>query len=200
VAERRVGNEVDAQLAQQRQQFRLRITGPQGVLRLQGGDGMDGVGAADRAGAVLLASMPSGWISFREHLPSLLRLPGLFALIHLFSGRTLSPKQVMRLSFVEGRITPAQAERYAPLLQRESKRVMADLRTLTTAAGTTPFPLLVLGSRRDINVTEAIVMRTAAHYATQAVLLDEGCHDLMLDLAWQDSAARILRWLLREFP
>ena len=51
--ERRVGHEADAQLAQQRQQLGLRITGPQGVLRLQRGDRVDGVGAADRGGAGL---------------------------------------------------------------------------------------------------------------------------------------------------
>jgi len=35
------------------QQLGLRITGPQGILRLQGGDGVDGMGAADRGGACL---------------------------------------------------------------------------------------------------------------------------------------------------
>ena len=53
VAERRVGNESDAQLAQQRQQFGLRVTRPQGVLGLQRGDRVHGVGAADRGGAGL---------------------------------------------------------------------------------------------------------------------------------------------------
>ena len=53
VAERRVGNEADAQLAQQRQQLGLRIAGPQGVLRLQRGDRVHGVGAADCGGAGL---------------------------------------------------------------------------------------------------------------------------------------------------
>ena len=53
VAERRVGNESDAQLAQQRQQFGFRVTGPQRVLGLQRGDRMHRVGAADRGGASL---------------------------------------------------------------------------------------------------------------------------------------------------
>ena len=53
VAERRVGHEADAQLAQQRQQLGLRVTGPQRVLGLQRGDRVDGVGAADRLGAGL---------------------------------------------------------------------------------------------------------------------------------------------------
>src|SRR6266568_709361 len=53
VAERRVGNEPDAQVAQQRQQLGLGVTGPQGVLGLQRGDRVHGVGAADRGGAGL---------------------------------------------------------------------------------------------------------------------------------------------------
>ena len=53
VAERRVGNESDAQLAQQRQQFGLRVTRPQGVLGLQRGDRMHRVGATDRGGTGL---------------------------------------------------------------------------------------------------------------------------------------------------
>ena len=53
MAERRVGNEADAQLAQQRQQLGLWVTGPQGVLGLQRGDRVHGVGAADRGGAGL---------------------------------------------------------------------------------------------------------------------------------------------------
>src|SRR5215203_595490 len=48
VPERRVGHEADAQLAQQRQQLGLGVTGPQGVLGLERGDRMHGVGAADR--------------------------------------------------------------------------------------------------------------------------------------------------------
>src|SRR3989441_4917614 len=53
VTERGVGNEADAQLAQQRQQVGLWVAGPQGVLRLQRCDRVHGVGAADRVGACL---------------------------------------------------------------------------------------------------------------------------------------------------
>ena len=53
VAERRVGHEADAELAQQRQQLGLRVAGPQRVLGLQRGDRVHGVGAADRVGAGL---------------------------------------------------------------------------------------------------------------------------------------------------
>ena len=53
VAERGVGDESDAQLAQQRQQLGLGVAGPQRVLGLQRGDPVDRVGAADRVRAGL---------------------------------------------------------------------------------------------------------------------------------------------------
>jgi hypothetical protein len=53
-AERQVGNEADAQLAQQQQQeLVLRIAGPEGIFSLQRGDGMHGVSTPDCGGASL---------------------------------------------------------------------------------------------------------------------------------------------------
>jgi hypothetical protein len=53
VAERKVGNEADAQLAQQRQELVLRIAGSEGIFCLQRGDGMHGVSTPDCGGASL---------------------------------------------------------------------------------------------------------------------------------------------------
>jgi hypothetical protein len=53
VAERRVGNEADAQLTQQRQQFGFRIASPEGVFSLQRGERVHGVSATDYGGAGL---------------------------------------------------------------------------------------------------------------------------------------------------
>jgi hypothetical protein len=47
VAQKREGHEADAELPRQRQHLRLGVAGPQGVFRLQRGDRVDGVGAAD---------------------------------------------------------------------------------------------------------------------------------------------------------
>ena len=51
--QRRVGHEPDPQLAQQRDQLGLGVTGPQGVLGLQRGDRVHRVGATDRLGSGL---------------------------------------------------------------------------------------------------------------------------------------------------
>ena len=61
--------------------------------------------------------------------------------------------------------------------------------------GPVSVPLLILGSRADSLFSEIPVRRTAAHYGVEAVVLDQGCHDLMLDPDWQSSADAVLRWL-----
>ena len=48
LAERGIRHEADAEFAQQRQHLGLVVAGPQRVLRLQRGDRVHGVGAADR--------------------------------------------------------------------------------------------------------------------------------------------------------
>ena len=53
VAERRVGDEADPELAQQRQDLRLHVAGPQRVLGLKRGDRLHGVCAADGLGGCL---------------------------------------------------------------------------------------------------------------------------------------------------
>ena len=53
VAERRVGDEADPELAQQRQDLRLHVAGPQRVLGLKRGDRLHGVCAADGLGGGL---------------------------------------------------------------------------------------------------------------------------------------------------
>ena len=50
-AERAVGDEADAELFEQGEDFLLGLTPPEGVLGLEGGDGLGGVSAADGFGA-----------------------------------------------------------------------------------------------------------------------------------------------------
>ena len=46
-----VGDEANAELFEQRDDFEFGLAPPEGVLVLEGGDGLDGVGAADGLGA-----------------------------------------------------------------------------------------------------------------------------------------------------
>lgn len=147
------------------------------------------------AGAVLLASMVPGSLTPSEKL-SLLRKPrSLMALRQLLSGKAMTTEAVRRLPFFDGRIALKQAEQYRGWLQRESRKALGELGGFTTPGGTLPFPLLVIGSRRDYLFGAGALKRTARHYGTQARILDQGCHDLMLDPDWQTSASQIADWL-----
>lgn len=152
------------------------------------------------AGAVLFASMPPGYLQPGEEPPVAPQPAGLLATLHLLEGKTLSVEQVLSLPFFGGRITPAQAARYLPLLQSESTTARADIQAMNTTAGPAPVPLLVMGSREDSLFSEIPVRRTAAHYGVDAIILDQGCHDLMLDPTWQISADALLDWLDTQFP
>lgn len=147
------------------------------------------------AGAVLLASMPPTRATPGELLRMQRWLWGSVALQKLLKGKPLSAAEVCRLPFFGGRISRADAGRYGGLLHTESQRAIRDLMSLALPAGPPPVPVLVLGSRQDRIFGAAALRRTAAHLGVESVVLDSGCHDLMLDPAWDESASVILSWL-----
>lgn len=150
------------------------------------------------AAAVLLASMPSGGLTLIEMLGVLKYPLGIIALIKLLMGRGITPKEAMRLSFVSNRVTQNQAIKYAALLQPESRRALHEIANLSVPAGKVYVPLFVIGSSQDIIFRQPAVLRTAAHFGTEAVVLDKGCHNLMDDFDWRESAGHIQRWLSEQ--
>lgn len=151
------------------------------------------------AGAMLLASMPPRW-----HQPAAGEGPardpeGDMATYLLLEGQKLTPEQVQKLPFFGGQITLDQAARYAELLQTESKKARDDIQALNIPPQTLPIPVGVIGSSRDIIFGADDMHTIADHYGVTARVLDKGCHDLMLDPRWQESAQEILDWLERHF-
>ena len=147
------------------------------------------------AGAVLLASMPPSRPAALEMLRIQRSALGGLALQKLLKGKQLSVSEVRRLPFFGGRISSADAERYGTLLQAESQSAIRGLLKLALPPTTGGVPVLVLGSRQDRIFGASTVRRTAAHFGVEPVVLDTGCHDLMLDPEWEESALRILAWL-----
>jgi pimeloyl-ACP methyl ester carboxylesterase len=150
-------------------------------------------------GAVLFASMPPGYLRPGDEPLMPLTAAGMLATQKLLQQEMLSIDEILSLPFFDERISREQAQRYGELLQTESMQARADIQKMNTAAGPAPLPLLVMGSRHDSIFGEAAVRRTAAHYEVEAVVVGEGCHDLMLDPAWQTSAAVVLDWLEQNF-
>lgn len=147
------------------------------------------------AGAVLLASMPPTRATPGEMLRMQRWLWGSVALQKLLKGKPLSAAEVCRLPFFGARISRADAERYGGLLHTESQSTIRELMSLALPAGPPPVPVLVLGSRQDRIFGAGAVRRTASHLGVESMVLDSGCHDLMLDPAWEESASCILSWV-----
>ncbi|MCE4071497.1 MULTISPECIES: alpha/beta hydrolase [Pseudomonas] len=152
------------------------------------------------AAVVLLASMVPGSMTALEKLLLLRKPKSVLALRRLLAGTSLSPKQINRLPFFMGRLSEQHTQGAVRWLQPESKKALRELGSFATQGGTQPFPLLVLGSRQDYLFGASSLRRTAAHYRTQAVVLEQGCHDLMLDPDWLSSATYIANWLDEHLP
>ena len=60
---------------------------------------------------------------------------------------------------------------------------------------TRPTPVLVLGAERDNMLQASEIQATARAYGTEAEIIPDVAHNLMLELRWQTVAERILAWL-----
>jgi pimeloyl-ACP methyl ester carboxylesterase len=145
---------------------------------------------------VLLTPMVPGGLRLRELARTAADPRRIPPLLRLLRGRRLSPAQANRLPFFDGRLDPDGARLAADRLQAESWRALVQLMTrFAPAGGPLPIPALVLGSARDSIFGAAPLRRTASHYALDAVVLDVGSHDLMLDPDWRASAELIATWM-----
>jgi len=151
------------------------------------------------SGTALLASMPPGWVSFLEFLRFFRYPSGCMAMQNLMEGKKTTAKGILKSPFFSKRIGMRQATEYYSLLQPESERALQDMREIPIEGGLQSLPLLILGSKKDYLFGETAVKRTADHYKTKAIILNEGCHDLMLDPHWIQSAECILSWLKSSY-
>jgi pimeloyl-ACP methyl ester carboxylesterase len=151
--------------------------------------------AAARA-AVLLAPMVPGGLKVRELLRTTRRGERVRPLLRLLRGRELSATQANRLPFFDGRLDADAAQSAAEQLGAESWRALLDiLIRFRPPAGEAPIPMLLVGSRLDSIFEAPSLRRTGSHYGIEPLILDTGCHDLMLDPTWRESADVIANWM-----
>lgn len=146
------------------------------------------------AAAVFLTPMVPGGFKVRE-LARTAKRGSLWSFIRLMSGRPMNPKQANALPFFDRRLDDTAAVLAAEKLHRESRRAIADLLRFSPPRGRLQVPVLVLGSSEDSIFGTAALNRTAEHYDADLVVLDTGCHDMMLDPEWRTSADAITSWL-----
>jgi pimeloyl-ACP methyl ester carboxylesterase len=142
---------------------------------------------ADRArtvrAAVLFASATAGGLGGRRFADVLRqnRPTGLFNALRVVAGRTSTADQIKNSPFFSGRLTAEDAAAHAKRLGPESRRAVRDLVRSFTAVPRRLPPMLVIGSRGDELFGEASQGVTARAYGTTPTLLEDLCHDMMLD-------------------
>lgn len=148
--------------------------------------------------AVLLASAPPYGL-WEATAGLMLRDPYVFqqmSVLTAFGNPDIDPEAIRRAMFSD-RVPLAEMARYAPLLQEESQRVLFDTMHWN------PFPplpdrdipLLVMGAEKDLLIPPDQVRKTAAMLCTEAHILPEMAHTMMLEPDWESVAERIDAWL-----
>jgi pimeloyl-ACP methyl ester carboxylesterase len=102
------------------------------------------------------------------------------------------PETVRTSAFFSGRITKEAAEKYISLLQLESKKALNDVAKLKIDCSTVNIPVFVITSKNDDCVILEQQKRIAHEYNREAIILDDLCHDMMLDPDWEISAKAVL--------
>ncbi|HOW76929.1 MAG TPA: alpha/beta hydrolase, partial [Candidatus Competibacteraceae bacterium] len=151
------------------------------------------------AGIVLMASVPpQGLLPTNLHMamrhPILFQQMAMFAMLGPSYG---SVEMMQRLLFSKD--TPrAKLEEYFNLVQAESQMVAMDMmwfNPLRLKPGQLWLPLLVMGAQNDAFVSPAMVQETARFYRTDAHIVPNMAHAMMLEMNWREAADQMLGWL-----
>lgn len=148
--------------------------------------------------AVLLASAPPQGL-WQSTLGLAARHPRVLAQMSVLMtlGKEHVDLEEIRPALFSDRMDRAEMERFVPLLQSESRRVLMDMLAWT------PFPPLpspsipvrVLGAEEDLLIPPEQVRMTARALGTTATLFPAMAHAMMLEPGWEDVAAAIDGWL-----
>jgi pimeloyl-ACP methyl ester carboxylesterase len=147
--------------------------------------------------AVLLASVPSygvRWVTLRtvRHHPwQFLKVNLQLRLYPLMETAELAQSQLFSADM------PAeQVQRHWQRLQDESYSTFLDMLLLDIPKPhRVKTPLLIIGGQNDRIILPYEVEATARAYQTEAVMLPDLAHDIMLEDNWQTAADTILAWL-----
>lgn len=147
--------------------------------------------------AVLLTPVPyfglwhSTWTIFRRHPLIVLRV-----ILTLSLYPVVETPGLVKEALFSKDISREALEKYHRQLQDESFRAYLDeLGFNLVRPGRVKTPLLVIGAQDDAVIPLTSVQKTARAYGTEAVMLPDTAHDVMLEPKWQTAADTILDWL-----
>lgn len=147
--------------------------------------------------AVLLASIPPVGTDelVLEHMQAS-SPDGVAALAKLLGKQEITLEEAAVISFFGGRIPADQIEKYAKLLQFDSETAIAELYfTISENQENVDIPVGVIGSSNDYIFADRELNLTAEAFGTEAVILQDLCHDMMVDPEWELAAAAVLDFL-----
>lgn len=145
--------------------------------------------------AVLFASATAGGLP-KSIVPDMLIKSALRTTFKVVLGLPVSVEALRNSAFFGGRLSTVEVEKYRPLLQRESLRVMSvDMLQPFTKNHNVGIPVMVLGSDADAFFPAHSQAITAGCYRVEPVILNGLCHDMMLDPEWECSAKAMLDFI-----
>lgn len=152
-------------------------------------------------GAILLASATAPKMNIIETMTKTMVVKSLRLAAYVSYGFKLSDKQIASTAFFDNRVSQKDINRYKNLLQRESYLITTmDLYKIYTRNFDINIPLLVIGSEADKYFPRKSLIKTISMYRYKAtntlVILENLCHDMMLDPEWKESAESILNFMM----
>ncbi|OBK87510.1 alpha/beta hydrolase [Mycolicibacter sinensis] len=147
--------------------------------------------------AVLFASATAGGLGGRRFLDLIRgnRPAAVVNALRVVSGRGGTADQVNNTPFFSGRLSAADAHAHAERLGPESLRAVWDLVKRFSEVPRELPAMLVIGSRDDALFGVRSLQTTACVYGVSALVLDDLCHDMMLDPQWQIPAEHVLEFV-----
>jgi pimeloyl-ACP methyl ester carboxylesterase len=151
------------------------------------------------AGMVLMASVPpQGLLPSNLHMA--MRHPILFQQMVVFSlmGPSYGSLDMMRRLLFSTETPRSKLQEYFDLAQAESQMVAMDMiwfDPLRLKSGQLWLPLLVMGAQNDVFISPAMVQETARFYRSEARIIPNMAHAMMLEMNWREAADILLDWL-----
>lgn len=146
---------------------------------------------------ILMASVPpfgvwhGTWLVLKHSPLTLLKVLTQFRLAPVVA----TPESARWALFSED-LPREQLLKYQSKMNDESFRMYLDLLGLNLVSPKkVKTPLLVLGAKHDVVISNGDVEKTARAYNTTAEIFPNMAHDMMLEKDWKSVAERILKWL-----
>lgn len=141
------------------------------------------------AGAVLLCALPATHFPLTM-LRFFLRNPKgiLRTLLSWDSRHLLNTEQRVRAAFFRSESEQQLVQHTLQQLVPESLRIFVDTLFRRVKTSTQQTPIAVIAAQADAIFPVSEQQRLAAHYHTQAHIIPNAAHDLMLDAAWPQAA------------